>query len=241
MQEYKNVEFENKRFNGNHEIKNKKFLKCYFHDCALSFPYNLIPDDRTKIIDCIFENCEFNGRSSFQNKGYLQNVLFHNIKNSDYLRIGGIVFDNVVFKGKFDKWILDSSHFGMMVDYQMIGEEESIPLDIYAESEYKNIEWALDISEAEFKECDLRPSIPAHLVKRNKETQILINYKNAIDIKSKNNIELKNYKAQSFFDYTIGSTKKDTIFVAPMRNPKKFKEYMEAFKILREEGIAELD
>jgi hypothetical protein len=241
MNEYRKHKFENKRFNVTDEIKNKTFINCFFHACRLSVPYNLVPEDRTRMIDCVFENCEFNGRSNFQDKGYLQNVLLHNIKNSDYMRIGGIIFDRVIFKGKFDKWILDSSHFGMMVDYQMIGEEESVPLDIYAESEYKNIEWALDISEAEFKECDLRPSIPAHLVKRNKETQILISYKNAIDIKSKNYIELKNYKAQSFFNYTIGSTKKDTIFVAPLRNPKKFKEYMEAFKILREEGIAKLD
>jgi hypothetical protein len=241
MQEYKNIEFEDKRFNPNDEIKNKKFVKCSFHSCRLSVPYNLVPENRTKIVDCEFENCKFNGRSSFQSKGYFQNVIFNNIKNSDYMSISGVIFNQVAFKGKFDNWILKSNHAGIIIDYETLSNDECVELNKYADAEYKKIEWALDISEAEFKDCDLHPCIPAHLVKRNKETQILIKYEKAIAVEKKNNLSLNNFRAQSFYDYAIGSSKSDMIFVAPVRNPKKFKEYVEAFKVLRGEGIAELD
>ena len=243
MEEYKDRKIINKQIDSDAEIKSKKFIKCNFDDCVLSFPYNVIPEERTKMIDCVFEDCEFSGRSCSQKKGYLKNVLFDNIKNLDFLRIGGVIFEEVTFKGKFDKWLLSSSHISMVINYNSITEEECTVLDEYAQKQYKNIKWALDISEAEFKECDLRSSIPARLIKYNPETQMLIKYDKVLKSDWRNNNKIMSCYGgyAEVFCKRVLRHGSDTVVVASVRNKKEFEKDMEAIKILRAEGIAEPD
>lgn len=240
MKELKSQSFSDMDLSPLSEVRDKKFIKCTFDGCTLSFPFNVIPYERTRVINCVFENCEFFGRSSFQKKGYLENILLHNLKNSDYLRISGMIFNQVTFKGKFDKWMLGSGHRSMMVDYEAISEEDCHALDIYAQNEYKKIEWALDISEAEFKECDIAATIPAHLIKRNSETQVLIKYERLVKSKWEKNPKVRGSKAENFCLW-VKKAEKDCVFVASVRDKKEFPVEMEAIKILRGEGIAELD
>jgi uncharacterized protein YjbI with pentapeptide repeats len=240
MKEYKNQEFKDYRFSPEVEIRDRKFVKCNFNSCRLSVPFNIIPEERTKVINCSFENCEFSG-SNFQSKGFLQKVLFHNISQNDYMSIGGVIFDRVTFKGKFDKWILDSNHRGMVVNFNSITESEYTVLDNYAQEQYEKIDWALDISEADFKECELRSSIPAHLVKRNPETQMLIKYEKVIRSNWEKNSTLKGNRGEVFCRWVANTYKMDTVIVAPVRNKKLFAEYMEGIQRLRAEGIGELD
>ncbi|MCY7362587.1 MAG: hypothetical protein LH629_11065 [Ignavibacteria bacterium] len=207
----------------------------------MSYPLDLIPDSRTKISNCNFQNISVESRSCFQQKARFQNVNFENMQSDDLLRISGVIFDKVVLKGKFDRLLLKSDHAGMMFNHHergidFITGEECAILNAYAENEYQKIEWALDIIEAEFRECDLHPSIPANLVKINPETQVLIKYDKIAKINWKEMSTIQSNDAKYWCSLTE-KNKRDSIFIAPQRNKKRFGEYMESFKILREEGI----
>jgi hypothetical protein len=170
-------------------------------------------------------------------------VLFQNIKNSDLIRMGGIIFNKVTFRGKFDKWLLSSSHVSMVIDYNSISDEECKILDKYVQDQYKNIEWALDISEAEFKECDLRGNIPANLIKYNPDSQMLIKFDKVMKSNFSNNAKIMGSPGgyAELFCKRVLRYESDTIIVASVRNKKEFEKDMKAINILREEGIAELD
>jgi hypothetical protein len=244
MIEYNKIKFDSEFCPDDKVIENKRFLECEFSNCFLSYPLNLIPESRTSIRDCIFKNTSVQSRSCFQQKGYLQNVIFENMKSDELLRISGIVFNEVILKGKFDRLLLKSDHSGMMINHpergiDFVTDEECAVLNAYSEKEYQKIGWALDISEAEFKECDLHPSVPAHLVKRNPETQVLIKYDRIIEIKWKEIDAIRSGDANYWCSITE-KNKRDSIFVAPQRNKKRFDEYMQSFKILRDEGIIAL-
>ena len=239
MKEHKNQTFKDRRLSPATDVRDRRFVKCDFQACRLSVPYTAVPEERTRIINCSFESCTFSG-STFQSKGLLQQVLLHNIAHVDYMAIGGVIFDRVTFKGRFDRWILDSDHRGMVVDFRAVTDEECAALDGHAQAAYRTIEWALDISDAEFKECELRPSVPAHLVKRNPETQMLMRHDKVVNSRWQENPALRGNRAEVFCRWVARTYQRDTIIVAPVRNKKLCAEYLEGMKILRGEGIGEV-
>jgi len=179
MKTFKNELFSSLRFRSETSVANSFFLDCSFENCVLSYPKDAIPENRTTIIDCNFQNCIVSGQ---QTKVYIKNTTFENIKSPYSLLIIGTIFNNVILKGKFDRILLSSYHNGMFITLpeidstRCVTNEEAAQLNSYVDSEYKKIDWALDISQAEFREIDLKPSIPAHLIVRNPETQALITY-----------------------------------------------------------------
>jgi hypothetical protein len=246
MKEYKQQVFDELRFNSDDVVQDLYFEKCDFFITVLSSGKNLIPEDRTLVKNVIFKNCAFNGRGSSQSKAYFKDVLFENAKiTADLLRVSGTIFNKVTLKGKFDRLVLSSSHNGMLYldennEVVDITEAQARVLDDYAKQEYNNIEWALDISAAEFKECDIRESIPAHLIKRNHETQMLLKYDKVLNSDWENNDHVQKSYAHYFCKRVI-KAKNDLVIVAPVRNKEEFVIEMEAIKILRGEGIGECD
>lgn len=246
MKEFKNQAFEELRFSDAEVIDTMRFDKCSFIITVLSKDNNLVPESRTRLNNLYFKNCTINGRGSSQQKAYLEDVTFENMKvTADVLRLSGTIFNRVIFKGNFDRIVLSSSHNGIFYldeNCELINadEEKAIPLNQYAENEYKAIEWALDISQAEFSLCEIRESIPAHLIKRNPETQMLLKYDKVAASNWENNEAIQGSYAHYFCRRVLKSGK-DRVIVAPIRNKKDFAIEMEAIKILKEEGIAELD
>lgn len=246
MKIYKNQTFKQLDIDSNQTLQNLYFEKCEFHNVILSYHKNEIPHSRSKLMNCVFKNCIMSGRGCSQNKIYLKNVLFENIKIPNHILITrGVIFNQVTFKGKFDKVLLNSNHDGALYvnpegyieDYN---EEQVKLLNDYANNEYNKMEWAIDISKAEFKECDLRSSIPAHLIKRDPETQILLKYDKVNQIDWKNIIGINNSYVKNFCSRVIKEGR-DMVIVSSIRDKKEFPKEMEAIKILRQEGIAEFD
>lgn len=237
--------FEDLEFKSDEIIENISFEKCEFNNIILSFRPDDVPVNRTNLKNCIFKDCIIDGRTSSQDKIYLENVVFDNIKiPNDLLRLNGTIFNKVTLKGNFDRILLNSGHFGMVYvnkneSIEHIDESQLNSLNQYVEDEYKNSDWALDISQGEFRECEIH-NVPAHLVKRNPETQILIRYEKVKNSNWENNNKIQNSYAK-YFCGRVMKTENDRVFIAPVRNKKQFVIEMEAIKILREEGIADLD
>ncbi|MEC4004860.1 hypothetical protein OX283_009355 [Flavobacterium sp. SUN052] len=229
----------------NEIIENKIFKKCKFNTCKLSYLKNNDPSTASIIRDCEFINCIATENTS-QTGGIIENVLIQNLKNTGVIFLKNVLFNKVVFKGEIGKVSLDSkiSNNVYLFDkddgkYKITDNEIKL-YDDFRINYYKNIDLALDISEAEFRYCEISYSIPANLIKRNPETQVLLKYEKIVKGDWKENKILSESILKYSFNESIRE-KSDVIFIAPIADKKEFPRYMELIKILREEGIAELD
>lgn len=101
---------------------------------------------------------------------------------------------------------------------------------------YRDVDWALDISRAEFTEVRIH-TIPGRLIRRDQETQALVRREKLVDDRwSKMNLGLLEYDLKDL----IRSGKEDLVLIAPRRG-KNFKAALAAIQRLREAGIAELE
>jgi hypothetical protein len=216
-------------------IDNTWFKNCSFYGCDFSDRISF-PNERSVIRNTVFEGCTIDNNCGIGN-GILESVECINFKTKGILFCLGTLFDRVSFSGKCGNFLL-SSH---TVDRAIHGGEDLSKKQIKSFNQsandfYKGIEWALDISKAEFKELELDPSIPAKLVRRNPETQLLI---------LKENIDVERIQQHphicSLFKRYLRSNQYDQIIVAGTISNKRINEELESIRVLREEGIAELN
>ena len=103
-----------------------------------------------------------------------KNVIIDGLTCSREISINNALFEKCVLKGKIGKI--------MFCDWAVDDELVNKKVLEYNDKKYKEMDWALDISEAEFTEFDCR-SIPAEKIRINKETQFAVDYNNLKSIK----------------------------------------------------------
>jgi hypothetical protein len=89
------------------------------------------------------------------------------------LQIWGAVFNQVVLKGKIDRLMISADVLPSVLLEEGDRQREIQAFRAADSLYYRNVEWALDISQGEFRELCLR-GLPAHLVRRDPETQIVV-------------------------------------------------------------------
>jgi len=105
---------------------------------------------------------------------------------------------------------------------------------------YDETDWALDISEAEVEELDIR-SVPADLVRRDPETQVVVRrarVEATIDVWRA--LDLSGTPWRLSLDYMLQRSMADRVLVAPKRR-KDCRRWVEGLRLLQKEGIAEVD
>lgn len=101
---------------------------------------------------------------------------------------------------------------------------------------YAAVDWALDISEGEFEECDLR-RVPAGLVRRDAATQVVV--KRDVAMRGDwRKLDLSRTYWASAIEGFIQEGDPDIVLVAGKRQ-KKFKDLLDGLKMLRDAGVAE--
>jgi hypothetical protein len=103
---------------------------------------------------------------------------------------------------------------------------------------YSSVDWALDISEAEFVECDIR-GIPAHLIRRDPETQVVIKREKALTGEWRT-LDLSETYWPAYIEGFLEDGEDDVVLAAPIQDPK-FRVLLEGLQRLRDGGIAEPD
>jgi hypothetical protein len=153
--------------------------------------------------------------------------------NGQLLQVWGAAFKHVTLQGRIDR---------LMLSPAVILTDPDSPINkAFASANskfYNEMDWALDISQAEASELEIQ-GIPAQLIRRDAETQVVITAANAI----KNGFDRLNF-GKSHWNFSIqfmlNRGEKDIVLVAPKRSPK-FKALLEVLQMLRSEGIAESD
>jgi hypothetical protein len=139
-------------------------------------------------------------------------------------QLAGCVFRHVTLKGRIGPLMTIPLPSGLP-------EETKAALNAAMVAYYKDVDWALDISEAEFSDADFY-MVPGDLVRRDPETQFLLRR----DVVAQTG-DLPTYAgiAASRFEMTPFDS---LVAIAPRRN-KNFARYLEDFTFLREKGLAE--
>ncbi len=212
------------------KLEDMRFVGCEFSSCALSLTKDITRRSIARNIE-IF-NCSANGCDI--GPAILEDIQVNGLNTNDLLIIWGALFNRVKLSGTIGK--IKINHFVHHVDRTELTQG---PFDNYRNNFYNSIDWALDISEARFKGFDMR-GIPARLVRRDPETQVVITRERALKSGWQVGLSPSNTLWPFMIDLFISDGDADMVLVAPLGAPKKKRdELIKDLKELRELGVAE--
>ncbi|MBI9052146.1 MAG: hypothetical protein JEZ00_22210 [Anaerolineaceae bacterium] len=167
-----------------------------------------------------------------------ENIVIDGLKTHNPFHSWATVYKHVTLKGKIGS-IMISPNLYIAPDKK----EKFIQSDFEnANTEYyRNIDWALDIQEANFQiPIDIR-GIPACLIKRDKDTQAVVKLEKAKTMKWKN-IDLSDTPWAVAIDFLLTFGWDDIVLTVPKGSSKRrIEKCQDGIKKLRDYGIAELD
>lgn len=213
-------------------FENLGFQRCFFESSAISITRN--PRLRSTVRNVRAIDCEVGACSLYS--PIVEDVLVEDLKIGKLLIAWGAVFRHVTLRGRIGAMML--SPFPVLDDE----DNAAKPLFDAANVEYyRNVDWALDISQAEFSvECDLR-GVPGRLVRRDPETQVLVTRKKAMEADWRTHPLLAGTKWARSIDFLLEvSAESEVVLTAPKRN-RRFRELLQGLQLLRRLGVAEPD
>ena len=209
------------------------FRRCTFVNCAVSITRN--PALRTtvrnvQIIDCVRKRDPAGFPCAI-----VEDCLIENLKIEELLQTWGAAFKHVTLRGKIGPLMLSNClcPTSTTTDAMQRAFEEANT------AYYANVDWALDISKAEFTEdCDIR-GIPARLIRRDPDTQVVITRERAMRGEWRN-LDLHQTYWRAGIEFMLERGDADVVLVAPKR-AKDFEHLLRGLQLLREAGVAEPD
>ncbi len=210
-----------------------EFRRCRFVSCVLSITRDVARRStmrRIRIVDGEEWGCSLEC-------AVVEDAVIDGLKTSDLFQTWGAVFRHVTLRGKIDRIML-SPILAPRAD-GFAPEVQQRALDEANRRFYEEVDWALDIREAEFREADLR-GVPGHLVRRDPETQVLVKREEAMR-GSWRKVDLTG----TYWDVTLDLFARkgrwtETVLVAPKR-ARNFEVLLKGLHRLREAGVAEPD
>lgn len=206
-----------------------EFRKCRFMSSALSITRN--PKHRSQVRNIKLTQCEEIGCAL--DTAIIEDVIVDGLKTSDLLQSWGAVYKHVILKGNIDRIMVSP-----FVATGIARPKEQASFDEVNAKYYETVDWALDISEGRFIECELQ-RVPAKLVRRDQETQIVITREKALKGAWKKLDLSKTYWATSI-QFFLDRGDQDVVLVAPKRY-SKYQDLLDGLKMLRDAGVAETD
>jgi hypothetical protein len=206
-----------------------EFRECKFVGCAISLARN--PNRRSKLSNVKFINCEQLGSALYE--AIVEDVLIEGFKTNGLFQSWGAVFKHVVIRGKIGR-IMTSQR---IISFLKKPKEQN-SFDEANAAYYKNVDWALDIRDAQFEEAELR-GIPAKFIIRDPDTQFILTREKALEGKWKN-IDLSGTYWTTAIELFLNIGGPDELFVAPKRHPR-FRPLLAGLWALRDAGIFEDD
>ncbi len=214
--------------NSGKTFSNIVFQGCEFKGGAFSVADS--PELRSTARNMKFLNCSVRGSSV--DTGIIEDVLVENLKTYGLFQIWMSAFKHVKIQGHIGR-IMISYHVPPIAGWTT---EVDQAFENANKKYYENVDWALDISQAEFRECDIR-GLPVNLVRRDPETQVIVTRKKAIE-GAWQEIYLDDTHWREAIEFFLEREDPATILVAPKR-ANNFRNLLEGLNRLRDAGVAE--
>lgn len=226
----------NKTFDGEKDrdsgaiFENYVIERCTFDNCALSF--NNRPSRRSTVRNVQLLQCKC--INSLIGPAIIEDTVINGLSINDLLIFEGALFQHVVLKGKIGamKIISRASFVDITAKVQSQFDEQRLAY-------YAKVDWALDISQAQFSEFDFQ-GIPAKVVRRDLETQVVVKRENITGKGWKKKIASWNTYWSDILELRIGGPDEEFVLVAP-KGKKSFRKLVDGLKDLRAIGVAEPD
>lgn len=232
--------FENQKFdrfydrNSGAVFCDLEFRRCEFANCSVSLTYD--PRLRSTVRNVRMVRCS----ASWSDPGaaIVEDVLIDGLATDRLLQTWGAVFKHVTLAGKIGR---------VMVSSILCPIKDATPSRQRAFAEanaayYADVDWALDISRAEFHECTIR-GIPARLIRRDPETQVVVTRASAVQGRWRN-LDLSGTHWATSLDLLLTDNTRqndaDVVLVVPKRS-SHFRRLLEGIELLRKSGVAEPD
>lgn len=207
-----------------------EFRRCQFTSSRISMtrqPRLRSTVRRIRLINCEQRGCALEAAT-------VEDVLVDGFKTNGILQAWAAVFKHVTLRGKIGSIMAsDKVKSGLATPEEQRGFDEANA--VY----YSNVDWALDIREAEFAdEPDFR-GVPARLVRRDPETQVVVTRAKAMQ-GAWRTVDLSKTSWATAIEFLLEFGYPDVVLVAPKRH-RKFREFLDGLKKLRDVGVAEPD
>lgn len=206
-----------------------EFRRCRFRSVAISITGN--PHRRSVVRNVNLVQCETLVCTVYP--AVFEDVVVDGLKTHQLLQTWGAVFKHVTLKGNIDRIMMSP-----IIRAGWAKPREQCAFDTANAAYYALVDWALDISEGLFMECDIR-SVPAHLVRRDPVTQIVIKRDKALS-GAWRQLDLSGTYWPTAIEFLLERGDPDVVLVAPKRDPR-YGVHLDGPRKLRDAGVAEPD
>lgn len=205
-----------------------RFVRCRFESFRVSATLDLKRRSVAKRLQ--FLDCETG--SGFIGPAVVDEVEFVNLKTRTLLQVWGAAFRHVTLRGRLGRLMISD-----MISMLPTPQAKQDAFDDANRSFYQEVDWALDISDAEFIDADLR-GVPGHLIRIDPATQLLVTREQAI-AGTWRQVDL----TDTHWDHSLTMLAAhpwmpSKVLVAPKRSPA-FKKLLAGLQRLREAGIGQ--
>ena len=209
-----------------------EFSGAFFDNCRVISPPD--PSIRPRFERCMLRRCIH--RSVFVNGAILDEVLVDGIGSRGRipLFLSGTVFRHVVVRGRVCPLKINEAPSGCDTP-----ASESLWKAANREF-YESVDWALDISQAEFVSGPTFETVPGHLIRRDPETQVLVR-RSSIEDSDLSSIDWGKSSFGVALRWFLDFGQYDSVVLAAERKSPSFAEQCDVLAMLRAGGIAEKD
>ena len=204
-----------------------EFRRCRFVSCAISITRD--PRLRSRVQNVSLVQCEQRGCAL--EAGIVEDSLVDGLKTHGLLQCWGAVFKHVTLRGRVGRIMTSSA-----IAAGTATAERQRAFDEANAAYYATVDWALDISEAEFEEGEIQ-SVPAGLVLRDPATQVVVTRENAMRGRWRDLDLAKTHWATSI-EFFLERGDADVVLVAPKRH-RNFRALLDGLRALRDAGVGE--
>ncbi len=210
----------------------RSFDRCEFTNCVLS---------QTKRFDrrSLVRNVRLSGSTATGcsvGPAILEEVVIDGLTVSDLLIVWGAFFRRVTLKGR-----VGSIKVNPYPDFDEADPELAGGFDKGRAAFYAGTDWALDISEALFREFDLG-GVPARLIRRDPKTQVIVRRKRAESFPWRKKVAPWNTFWPTVVELALEENDPDFVLVAPKAARKaRLQRLVDGLENLRDIGLADPD
>ncbi len=227
---FEDREFESFYDRGGHTYANLEFRRCRFVSCAISLTSK--PERRSTVRNVRLVQCEQSGCAMYS--AIIEDMVVDGFKTGgQLLQTWGAVFKHVTLRGNLGRLMISP-----FVELGQVKPHEQRAYDLANAAYYAGVDWALDISQARFQECEIQ-RIPAHLIRRDPASQVVVTREKVLS-KNWRQVDLSGTHWHVSIEFMLKRGDLDVVLVAPKRH-RRYKVLLEGLQRLRDAGVAEPD
>lgn len=214
---------------GGRVLEDLEFRRCSFVSSAISITRD--PARRSVVRNVKLINCEQRGCTVYT--AVLEDIVIDGLRTNGLLQAWSPVLRHVTLRGRIGRVMISPA-----VQLGKAKPAEQRAFDDANAAYYAAVDWALDIREGEFEECELQ-RVPARLIRRDPATQVVITREKAMQ-GTWRQVDLSKTHWATSIEFFLERGDHDVVLVAGKRD-RKFRQLLDGLKALRDAGVAEPD